>query len=161
MKHLLRPAIAGLFALSIACALCACSRGYARATALHYLPESCPSGRVYIDLKGLVNTLHLEQSFTHDRVPPAWKPVFEAFEAAKLRPGQEIEDFAVCVQEMAEDEDDVSKVWVAIGGRFGGRDALKKYKSIVQILTRAKDSEVLEKESNGVPYLASSYTPSR
>jgi hypothetical protein len=151
--HRFAACLAALFALT------ACSRGYSRGTVLQYLPNDCASYRVYVDVKSLTTTLHLEESLKSDHLPAPWKSIVQTFESAKLRPGQEIEELAVCAQQTAEDDDDISKIYVAIGGRFGGRDALHKYKSIIQGLTHAKDSEVLEKVANGTPYLVSSYTP--
>jgi hypothetical protein len=136
--------------------------GYARGALLRYLPEACGSYRVYVDVKSLTGALALRDVLTSGRMPPPLQPIFRTFEEAHLRLGQEIEDLAVCAQPApGQEEDDPSRTYVAIGGRFGGRDALHKYRSIVQGLTHARDSEVLEKESNGIPYLVSSYTPMR
>jgi hypothetical protein len=134
---------------------------YPRGAALRYLPEHCASYRFYVDVKSLTDTLELRDVLTSERLPAPWKSTFETFEMAHLRVGQEILDIAACAQESPGDDDAPSKTYVAIGGRFGGREALHKYRSIVRALTHAKDTEVLEKESNGIPYLVSSYSPTR
>ena len=136
---------------------------YVRGTLLRYLPEQCASYRIYVDLKGVTETLELRDVLTSERVPGPWKTAFQTFEAAHLRVGQEIEDLAVCAEQSAEGEDDeaTSKTYVAIGGAFGGREALSKYKGVIEGLTRAKDADVVEHESNGVPYLVSSYSTTR
>jgi hypothetical protein len=128
---------------------------------LRYLPDDCAAYRVYVDVAALVPALHLDEVLTSARVPGPWKTVFATFESAHLRLGREIQEIAVCAQEVSRDDDEASKVYVAIGGRLGGQDALHAYRGVVQELTHAKDSEVLEKESGGVPYLVTSYTPQR
>lgn len=135
--------------------------GTTRGALLQYLPEQCAAYRVYVDVAAVASTLHLTDVLTSEHVPGPWKSIFGTFESAHLRLGREIRELAVCAQEVARDDDETAKVYVAVGGQMGGRDALRTYRTIVQELTHAKDAEVLEKESAGVPYLVSSYTPGR
>jgi hypothetical protein len=132
-----------------------------RGDLLRYLPNDCAAYRVYVDIAALVPALHLDDVLTSARVPGPWKGVFTTFESAHLRLGREIQELAVCAQEVSRDDDETSKVYVAIGGRLGGQEALHAYRAVVRELTHAKDSEVLEKESGGVPYLVTSYAPQR
>ena len=157
--------------LHVAVALCvlglstACSLSkphpYERGDALRYLPAACSVARVYADLAGWSLAFpsgSLTSSTSH---AGRLKRLLEAFESSGIRVGKDLQELAICIDALPQDADDLSSAVAAIGGQLGGTSALTKYKSVIQALTNAKASEIIESRRNGIPYVVGTHQKNR
>lgn len=151
-------------ALAVTVALAVVVRGrggYRRGGVLAYLPEACPAARVYVDVAALSRTLGPVDLTGAGGQRGVLRDLVVALEAAGIDPARDVHDFALCAEELGEDEDERSVVHVAVGGALGGGAALSRYKSVIMALSHVDAASVVESRQDGVPYLVSRFRRKR
>ncbi len=136
-----------------------CSRSYQPNDVMRYLPTECPAARVYINVAALWPALGSKELADPRNQRPAVKTILQALQSGGIDLGKDVQEIAICAKELPNDEDDPKSVMYAMGGNLGGKDALKKYKSVIMAVAHVEEKSITEGASDGVPYLASKRSP--
>jgi hypothetical protein len=150
-------AVCGIILVAVVGSRHGAHHGYERGEVLRYLPESCPSARVYVDMATLWTEVGSPElaAAAHEGGP--LRELVRAFDAAGIDLRVDITDIAFCAQSIGADEDERSIVFVAIGGALGGDEALQRYRSVIMALSHVDASSIIEDRRDGVPYVVSKY----
>jgi hypothetical protein len=138
-----------------------CSRSYQNNDVMRYLPTECPAARVYINVAALWPALGSKDFADPSSQRPAIKTILQALQSGGIDLGKDVQEVAICAKELPNDDDDPKSAMYAMGGNLGGKDALKKYKSVVMAVAHVEEKSIIQGIRDGVPYLTSKRSPDR